>query len=179
MSNAACHVVNVDEVEEIGQTGDHWGGFDRRLTPSMRPNGGSLGVSHSRVPPGHSMCPFHHHLREDEVFFVLSGRGVLRYGDDVRVLRAGDCVSCPAGTEVAHQIANPFDEDLIYLAIGCHDPHEVCVYPDTGKVMVRGLRQVGFLQEAAYLDGEPSPPKIFELAREIAASTGATASEPR
>jgi uncharacterized cupin superfamily protein len=159
------HVVNVDEVEEIDHTkGERWGGFDKILTPSMRPKGGSLGVSLSRVPPGRTMCPFHYHLREDEVFFVLSGRGVLRYGDDVRELRKGDCVSCPAGTQVAHQIANAFDEDLVYLAIGPHDPHEVCAYPDNGKVMVRSLRSVGFLEKAAYLDGEPDVPKIFELA---------------
>lgn len=127
MDPIASHVVSVDEVEEVGQTaGDHWGGFDKVLTPSMRPRGGSLGVSRSRVPPGHTMSPFHSHQREDEVFFVLSGRGVLRYGDDIRALRPGDCVSCPAGTQVAHQLANPFDEDLIYLAIGVHDPHEVC-----------------------------------------------------
>jgi uncharacterized cupin superfamily protein len=105
-------------------------------------------------------------LREDEVFFVLSGRGVLRYGDELRELRAGDCISCPAGTGVAHQIANPFDEDLVYLVMGPHDPHEVCVYPDSGKVMVRGLRRVGYLESAEYLAGEPEMPKIFDLVRD-------------
>jgi uncharacterized cupin superfamily protein len=168
MTSVPSHVVNVDEVEEIEQkSGEHWGGFDRRLTPSMRPRGGRLGVSHSRVPKGRTMCPFHYHQREDEVFFVLSGRGILRYGEDVRTLRAGDCVSCPAGTQQAHQIANPFDEDLVYLAIGPHDTDEVCVYPDSGKVMVRSLRAVGFLEKAPYLQGEPEKPKIFELAERL------------
>ena len=114
------------------------------------------------------MCPFHYHELEDEACFILSGRGVLRYGDDVRTLRAGDCVSCPAGTKLAHQIANPFDEDLVYLAIGPHEPHEVCVYPDTGKVMIRSLKRGGHLNDAAYFDGEPSPPLIFDLAASIA-----------
>ncbi len=166
MPNIASHVVNVDELEEVDCTsGDCWGGFDKPLTPSMRPQGGRLGVNLSRLPPGRSMCPFHFHEREDEVFFVLSGRGLLRYGEAIRELRAGDCVSCPAGTQVAHQIANPFDEDLRYLAIGPHDPHEVAAYPDSGKVMVRSLGQVGFLQKTDYLEAEPAPPRIFELAR--------------
>jgi uncharacterized cupin superfamily protein len=69
------------------------------------------------------MCPFHYHMLEDEVFFIISGRGVLRCGEEVRPLRAGDCVYCPAGTRVAHQLANPFDEDLVYLAIGPHNPN--------------------------------------------------------
>jgi len=168
MSQLPCHVVNVDEIDEVDYTsGDHWGGIDKLLTPSMRPKGGKLGVNLSRLPKGRSMCPFHHHALEDEVFFVLSGRGVLRYGDDVRTLRAGDCVSCPAGTQVAHQIANPFDDDLVYLAIGPHEPHEVCVYPDSGKVMVRSLRRAGHLSDAARLDGEPSTPRIFELASKL------------
>jgi uncharacterized cupin superfamily protein len=165
MKDQLSAVVNVDEVTEVDhRSGECWGGFDKRLTPSMRPNGGSLGVSQSRLPKGRVMCPFHYHQREDEVFFVLSGRGVLRYGDDVRELRAGDCVSCPAGTQAGHQIANPFDDDLVYLAIGPHDPHEVCVYPDSGKVMIRSLRRGGFLEDADYYAGEPEKPKIFELA---------------
>lgn len=166
MTDNLCHVVNVDQVtEEDFRAGDCWGGLDKRLTPSMRPKGGRLGVSLSRLQPGRTMCPFHYHMLEDEVFFVLSGRGVLRYGDDVRDLRPGDCVSCPAGTGVAHQIANPFEDDLSYLAIGPHDPNEVAVYPDSGKVLVRSLKQVGFLEKTPYLEAEPAPPRVFALAR--------------
>ena len=172
MSEARGPIVNVDEVEEVAQTsGKPWGGYDRVLTPSMRPAGGRLGVCHSRLPPGHVMCPFHYHQREDEVFFVLSGRGVLRYGDQLFQLREGDCVSCPAGTRTGHQIANPFDADLVYLAIGPHDPDEVCVYPDSGRVMIRGLGRRGFLRDAAPGEGEPSEPKIFELAKALLEKT--------
>ena len=158
-------VVNVDEVSEIERLlGDHWGGAYKIMTPSMREHGGRLGVNLMRVPPGRAPCPFHLHQREDEVFFVLSGRGVLRAGDEVRELRAGDCVSCPAGSGVAHQLGNPCDEDLVYLAIGPHDPDEVCSYPDNGKVLVRSLQLIGRLSNLDYLDGEPDPPRIFELA---------------
>lgn len=59
-----------------------------------------------RLKKDHTTVPFHYHLREDEAFYILSGRGVLRYGDDLREIRAGDCISCPAGTKIAHQIAN-------------------------------------------------------------------------
>lgn len=157
-------VVNVDEVPERGSGEGPYGAASQSLTPSMRPRGGALGVNRVRLKKGQTTCPFHYHLREDEAFFVLSGRGVLRYGDDLRDIRAGDCIACPAGTRIAHQIANPYDEELVYLAIGAFDPHEVCVYPDTGKVMVRGAKQLGRMTPMAYLDEEPQPPKIFELA---------------
>lgn len=167
MSESPDIVVNIADAEEIESlTEEHWGQAYKVLTPSMRPRGGRLGVNVTRVPPGRSSCPFHSHQREDEVFFVMSGRGVLRYGEAVRELRAGDCVSCPAGTGIAHQLANPFNEDFVFMAIGLHDPEEVCVYPDSGKVMVRALGRVGWLDPVDYMEGEPSPPRILTMPRE-------------
>jgi uncharacterized cupin superfamily protein len=166
MSESQDIVVNIADVEEVEDLEEeHWGQAYKVLTPSMRPRGGRLGVNVTRVPPGRSSCPFHSHQREDEVFYVMSGRGVLRYGETVRELRAGDCVSCPAGTGIAHQLANPFDEDFMFMAIGLHDPEEVCVYPDSGKVMVRALGRVGWLKSVDYMEGEPNPPRILRMPR--------------
>lgn len=44
-----------------------------------------------------------------------------------------------------------------------YDPHEVCGYPDNGKVMVRALKTVGRLERRDYMEGEPDPPRIFTL----------------
>lgn len=176
MSESVPYIVNLDQVDETARhKGDHWGASFKALTPSMRPRGGNLGVNHMRLPPGRTAVPFHHHRREDEVFFILEGRGVLRYGEELRPLRAGDCVSCPAKTGVAHQIANPFEEDLVYLAIGSFDPDEVCGYPDNGKIMVRGLKLIGKLEAQEYMAGEPERPKIFDL---IARHPALTAGDP-
>ena len=148
--DAAPNVVNVDDVKEIEQlTGDHWGSAWKPMTPALDAIPGRLGANISRVRPGRTGCPSHTHAREDEVFFVLSGRGIFRYGDTVREVRPGDCISCPAGSRFAHQLANPFDEDLVYFAVGLNDPHEVCTYPDTGKVMIRSLHKVGRLARQA------------------------------
>lgn len=168
MSEAAPFepVTNLHDAPVEGGDAAPWSATWRVLTPHMRAAGGTLGVVQQTLPPGGVGCPFHWHLLEDEVFFVQSGRGVLRYGDARREIGPGDCISCPAGTRVAHQIGNPFDEDLIYLAIGPRDPHEVCGYPDTGKVMVRPLQTVGHFEGTAYLDGEPEPPLILRPADE-------------
>lgn len=161
MSDTREHVTNLHQVEETEYVhGEHWESYDRRLTPE----GAKLGVNLTRVPPGRVACPLHSHQLETEVFIVQSGRGLLRYGEELRTLVPGDCVYCPAGTGIAHQLANPFDEDLVYFAIGPREPNEVCVYPDSGKVMVRSLRQHGYLTQAPYYEGEPTPPKIFSLA---------------
>jgi uncharacterized cupin superfamily protein len=155
-------VTNVADAPLEGGEAAPWSASWRVLTPHMREAGGTLGVVQQVLPPGGVGCPFHWHLKEDEVFFVLSGRGRLRYGETTREIGPGDCISCPAGTQVAHQIGNPYDEDLVYLAIGPRDPHEVCGYPDTGKVMVRPLQAVGRLEREHYLDREPVPPLILQ-----------------
>ena len=168
MAKSPKHVVNVDDVDEIADLrGKHWGGYYRPLTPALDQyrsrDRGPLGVSYNRVPPGRSFCPFHSHQIEDEVFYVLSGRGVFRYGDTVREVGPGDCMACPAGTGIAHQLANPFDEDFVYLGIGANTAHEVCVYPDTGKINVCSIKHVGYLKKVDYYDGEPDKPRILAL----------------
>lgn len=148
--------------EDTSYLGETWGTADVVLTPGMRPRGGKLGVVKVRVPPHHAACPLHTHQLEDEVFFVLEGRGVLRYGSEpLREIGPGDCISCPAGTGLAHQIGNPFDQDLVYLAIGNREPREVCTYPDSGKVMVRSLGAVGRLEKTDYMSGEAEVPEVL------------------
>lgn len=155
-------VVNVaDAPEEQHATEAPWAAAWKVLTPRMRDAGGKLGVVRQRLPPGSLGCPFHWHAHEDEVFYVLEGRGVLRYGEELREIGPGDCISCPAGRQVAHQIGNPFEEDLVYLAIGPYEPHEVCAYPDNGKVLVRDLGTVGRLEKRDYMDGEPEEPVLL------------------
>ncbi len=161
-------VVNVADVPETVQMDDaHWGCAFKPLTPALdalgKQGGVRLGMNLSRVPPGRSGCPFHAHAREDEVFYVLSGRGLLRYGDSVREIGPGDCIACPAGTGIAHQIGNPYDEDLVYLGVGVNDPHEVCTYPDSGKVMVRSLKRIGVFEATEYMHGEGPRPKLLDM----------------
>ncbi|PCC68992.1 Uncharacterized conserved protein, cupin superfamily [Nannocystis exedens] len=173
MPERPANIINVADVPEERSLPGVYEAPWKPLTPATtRP--GALGVNQVRLPKGRTTSPFHYHLREDEAFFILSGRGVLRYGDALYDVGPGDCISCPAGTGVGHQLANPYDEDLVYLAIGPDDPHEVCVYPDSDKVMVRALKQVGYLHRAPYLDGEPEQPKIFAMiaARERSETSG-------
>lgn len=163
MDEKQPRVINVADAEEIWEEEGPWGGSYKVLTPKAEPGSCRLGANVTRLRKGHTACPFHYHMREDELFYVLSGRGVLRHGETLREIGPGDCIFCPAGSRVAHQIANPYDEDLVYLGVGNNDPHEVCVYPDSGKVLVRAIRQIGFLREAPYMEGEPEQPRIFEL----------------
>jgi uncharacterized cupin superfamily protein len=165
MDTSRGPVLNIDDAEEHSSLdGEHWGGSYRLLTPYMSANGGALTMNVSRLPPQRVGCPFHFHMLDDELFFVLSGTGMLRYGEAIIPIRPGDAISCPAGTKVAHQIVNTGGEDLVYLGIGADSPNEVAVYPDSGKIMVRALKTVGVLSKTEYMAGEPERPLILDLA---------------
>jgi uncharacterized cupin superfamily protein len=101
---------------------------------------------------------------------VLEGQGLFRYGDRVYEIRPGDCISCPADTGIAHQIANPVTPDgtgdLVYLAIGAEPPAEVCTYPDSGALVVDALHRHGFLREADYYEGQPQPTPLLTRGRD-------------
>jgi uncharacterized cupin superfamily protein len=160
-------VLNIDEAEEHDSaSGEHWGGTYKILTPYMEQKGGGLCANLSRMAPGRAGCPYHFHMLDDELFFVLSGTGVLRYGEQSIPIRAGDMISCPAGTGTGHQIASTGEEDLVYLGIGRNSPNEVCVFPDSDKVHIRGLKLKGRLTKTDFMDGEPEPPLILAAAKE-------------
>ena len=98
----------------------------------------NLGANLTRVPPGKAAFPFHHHYANEEHFFVLSGKGMLRDGDGLHEVKAQDyIVHLPGGPENAHQLINTGDEDLVYLAISTQILPEVIGFPDSGKTAVR------------------------------------------
>lgn len=115
-----------------------------------------IGFNLMELPPGKQSCPFHWHQREEEHFYVLAGRCVLRSGDARHEMGPGDYVGFPAGTGVAHAFENPFDEPCRLVAVGSKDPDEIAVYPDSGKMKLRALGQIVPLPENSldYWQGE-------------------------
>jgi uncharacterized cupin superfamily protein len=123
-----------------------------------------LGCAVHVVPPGKKAFPFHRHHVMDELFFVISGQGQYRWGDETFSLRAGDLVGAPAGTK-AHQIINSGSEDLRYLGISTMGSVDLVDYPDSKKIAVAaGIKNadfrtatyagVGRFTPADYYDGE-------------------------
>ena len=118
-----------------------------------------LGYSYDVVPPGKTACPFHSHRAEEEMFFIVRGTGLLRYGAQTRKIRAGDFICCPVGgPDTAHQIVNDSSEDLAYISVSTMMPAEVCEYPDSGKIGAFGGGEVRHMTRPShavdYWDGE-------------------------
>jgi uncharacterized cupin superfamily protein len=127
-------VINLDDLKlEHFAKGDTFESDSVRIGPLLGAK--DLGYSYDVVPPGKRACPFHSHRGEEEMFFIVKGSGLLRYGAETCKIRAGDVICCPiGGPETAHQIVNDSGEELAYLSVSTMMPAEVCEYPDSKKI---------------------------------------------
>jgi uncharacterized cupin superfamily protein len=111
------------------------------------------GLKHIVVAPGAESHPPHCHSAEEELFVVLDGDGTLRLGDEDHAVRRGHVVARPAGTGVAHSwVAG--GRGLTLLAYGQRDPRDVCWYPRSRKLYVRGVGAIFRVERLDYWDGE-------------------------
>jgi uncharacterized cupin superfamily protein len=145
-------VINVDELEFTREL-RHGDRFEARIAP-VGPLLGArkLGYNVTAVAPGKRAFPFHNHHANEELFFILEGEGVLRFGTAEHPVRKGDIIGCPpGGPEAAHQLVNTGTTELRYLAVSTTIDTDVFQYPDSGKFGVVGGRGPGRpLNEATF-----------------------------
>jgi uncharacterized cupin superfamily protein len=104
----------------------------------------ALGLNHVRLEPGQAGAPAHCHSLEEEMFVILEGDAVFELwqrgadAPDEHELVSGDVVARPAGTGVAHAL-RPGANGVSYLAFGTREPNDMCFYPQSGRVSLRGL----------------------------------------
>jgi uncharacterized cupin superfamily protein len=130
------NVVALAEVEPV---------FDGRARRLGKAAGATAtGLNHVVLAAAAKGAPAHCHSHEEELFVVLEGGGVLELWargatqPGEQPLRAGDVVSRPAGTGVAHAL-RPGPDGLVYLAYGTREHTDMCFYPQSGRVSIRGL----------------------------------------
>src|SRR5436190_4669178 len=110
----------------------------------------NVGVRRIEVATGGWSTPAHEHGREEEIFYVLSGRGLSWQGGDVAEVRAGDCiVYLPgAGAHTLHAL-----EPLAVLAFGERYEDESVGFPRLELSFV-GNRMVDSIP--GVIDGMPT-----------------------
>ena len=110
------------------------------------------------IPPKKSNYPYHYHNSKEEVFYIISGEGLLRTPEGERKVKAGDIMFFPAGEKGAHKLTNTSDnENLKYIDFDTAHKIDVCTYPDSKKVAIwgEGYNKVyNEKGETDYYDGE-------------------------
>ena len=151
-----ANIVNLADVEPVEHESTTLG----RRARYMSREAGSVrtGLRHIEVLPGKLNAPPHCHSAEEEVFVVLEGDGhlLLWEADGVaeHPVRAGSVVCRPPGTGVAHAFRGGAD-GMSLLAYGTRDPNDMCFYPRSRKLYIRGLGLITRVGEQLdYLDGE-------------------------
>ena len=111
--------------------------FLRSFLP--RGEGGKAVVSVYEIPPGKSAYPYHYHLKNEEVFYILSGQGLLKTPDGEKNVASGDFLFFPANAEGAHKLTNiSATEWLVYIDFDVVHEIDVAVYPDSRKIGIWG-----------------------------------------
>ena len=149
--------INLDDLENFNES-CHGLFQDKYASFSKDIGAKTLDYGLAIVPPGKKLCPFHHHRISDEMFLILEGEGILRFGEEEYALTKHDVIACPpGGPEVAHQLINTGSVYLKYLCLSTQTPHEICEYPDSNKVLVMSGDYVHLskrAEPAEYYEGE-------------------------
>src|SRR5436305_11285807 len=86
------------------------------------------------VPKGKTLCPYHSHSAESELYLVISGQGNIRDKDGSTVVTAGDAFFFGSGE--AHQLANADVEDFVSYIIADNTRGDSCYYTVSAKFEV-------------------------------------------
>ncbi|MBA4409468.1 MAG: cupin [Odoribacter sp.] len=126
---------NSIEGQKLGQDGNEF-----TVKPVIpREDSNKCRVNFVEVEPGNYAFGYHYHEMNEEVFYIISGTGIVRTPKGEITVKAGDAITFPTGPEGAHVIRNGSDtENLVYIDFDAVNVPEIVHFPDTNKVMVTG-----------------------------------------
>ena len=112
--------------------------FRRKFVPMGGANNALVSIY--EIPPGKAAYPYHFHHKNEEVFYILSGEGLLKTPEGERKVAAGELLFFPTGETGAHKITNTSEtENLVYIDFDVVHDIDIAVYPDSGKLGIWGM----------------------------------------
>ena len=118
---------------------------------------GKCSVYFYRLPPGKANFPYHYHEGNEEVFYIISGQGIVLTSEGEKNIIAGDVIVCPPTPGGAHKIANiSATEPLVYIEFDTVNDPEIIHYPHTNTVGIirSGVDRNEFFQKGVPADYE-------------------------
>ena len=130
--------------------------YKREFVPKVSSN--QCVVSVYEIPPGKSAYPYHYHTKNEEVFYIVKGSGILKTPLGERLVSAGELLFFPTNENGAHKLTNhSTTEVLVYLDFDTLNDIDVAFYPDSKKIGVfgKGINQIYKTSDQVdYYDGE-------------------------
>lgn len=90
----------------------------------------NYGINLTELDPGATSALKHHHLKQDEFIYILTGTPTLVYGNEECIMKPGECFGFRKGDETGHHLVNKSDAIATYLEIGDRTPGDKVEYPD-------------------------------------------------
>ncbi len=111
-------------------------------------------VAQYTIPPLKANYPMHSHENNTEVFYIISGEGVLETPQGIREVGPGDFIVCPPGKTAAHKIRNrSMTDDLVYIDFDTTNSPDIVHYPDSKKTgIIRHNQSSTFFKDASEVD---------------------------
>lgn len=111
-ATAGWYILHLDDAVWVDNARRASAVLDGRCDELFRQYGCNVGV----LRPGAPACAYHSERHFDEAFLVLDGTGILVMDGTERLVRAGDMVWCPRGTE--HVFVGAGDAPCVLLLLG-------------------------------------------------------------
>jgi uncharacterized cupin superfamily protein len=138
------HLLRRDEIAAAEGTFSHPWNANSEITGTHLSGKTGLkrsGVSLVCIAAGKESFAYHLHHREEEWIYVISGRGVCHIDGSDYEMGPGDFVAFPTPS-VAHNMTNPFDDELVYLMGGENKEYEIADFPTLDKRMIRRGKEI-------------------------------------
>jgi len=145
--------------EDIAPNHVSHGAFEYYKHLVIPKEGNQCTVAFMEIPPLKSAFPNHYHESVTEVFYIISGQGVIKTADGEKSVGAGDIAVFPPGIQGSHKIFNvSTTENLCYIDIDTTSMPDVCHYPDSNKVGIFTGDKMGMIYKeddnVDYYEGE-------------------------
>jgi len=126
--------------------------YDKYLV--LPKTGNQCTIAFMDLEPGKSAFPYHYHISITEMFYIMSGEGLIVTPDGESAIKSGDIIVFPPGEAGTHRIVNTSEnEKLCYLDVDTVSDPDVVFYPDSEKVgLILGGKPHSYYRRADAVD---------------------------
>ncbi|MGS0680947.1 cupin domain-containing protein [Shewanella sp. 125m-7] len=144
-------IININDIcWESWQHKDQYASEQKHIGDTA--GGEKIGVTMERLAPGKSSAVAHYHTKEEEHIYAMHGEATLYIDGEPHPFTQGEYICFNADTGISHKLVNHSEQEFVFLVVGNRDIHDVVVYPENNKVLVKSVNEVYARRPTNYWD---------------------------